>query len=1111
MTAQRAGTDRGGEPPDEAVSGRTVNRRLVLRAGALAGAAGLAVGLRGTGEESRPQLLSGGGANLTASLTRREDQLSLRFEFVNLVLLKAGWPGPGDQGTARLVRAVAGQPAYLIVHFGPQALGEFALDDGNAVHTTPVPVAPADGTRLAFLVPPDTDVIPYTVGELLAWHKYIQSVVPTAVTSVQGKPVPVEPTSMQTAICAPWSLVLSPHEQAGWAHRVALDGNPPGGRTELWHTRLAVRKPGGLDEEDATGRSVRAVWTPSFQRNAPPPPDGWPFPPGRTSLKPLNRYEIVRLTSDWAIISRTKPYTPQPLAVEQLALSPLGAWVKTTGDWPDVYDDELGRAFALESWVHRAAMGRDSYVRVVERGFLFPLGHRASRITVTERRFATVDDPASPQYGKPVAYLVQRTFLVVRDGERSYPAAPGPGASPGQQPYAGREMPFKTVRIGTQVTPDLLLPDDPANTSTRIPKGAGGYYGSDAFWPRVATGPGTSTDFLFPIAATDAEGRTANLLMPLVFVSINVSDRLNDVKAIIDAYSADPARVTVAMNGQQVALAAFPGGKPGECAYPMTDVTFGASPPEPATGSLDVFRQPRFFPRMAQARVRLEAVERVAGGTYGPQTVTLHRAWLNDPGHSARVFAALSSAVDLGFGADASGGVVTPDMRITGLSARTGPIGGDLSAPQPPAQFDPASFFGGAAPKILGGISLLDIIDSGGFDAGGGKAPRLVTTPVPGGVETSLTWRPTIKNDAAGVFVKSDTGALVVVAKTVIRSDGSKPTSEISGDVTDFAVNAVGSALQLVTVNFRRLAFVSANGTKPVIHADIAGVEFKGVLEFVNTLQQYLGSFGQGGGSGQDADQQDADQQGDAGSTGGGFIEVSTSGIRVGYSLGLPPLAVGVFSLENIAIGASLMIPFDGEPARVRFAFASREKPFLLTVSMFGGGGFVGVAFGLDKFELFEAALEFGAKLALDVGVASGGVSAVAGIYLALSADGGELTGYLRINGELEVLGLVHLAVEFYLGFTYDFGKKEAWGEATVTVEVDVLLFSGSVTLGPVRKRFAGGGGSAGGQAQAAVAGSPRAAAAKPALAAGTTSFADLIDPTDWADYSALYAPDAFA
>ena len=77
---------------------------------------------------------------------------------------------------------------------------------------------------------------------------------------------------------------------------------------------------------------------------------------------------------------------------------------------------------------------------------------------------------------------------------------------------------------------------------------------------------------------------------------------------------------------------------------------------------------------------------------------------------------------------------------------------------------------------------------------------------------------------------------------------------------------------------------------------------------------------------------------------------------------------------------------------------------------------------------MLEAAFEFGATAALDIGVASGEVHIMAGIYFKMEKQTGRrqgeqmvasLTGYLRCGGSLCVLGIVRISVEFYLSFTY--------------------------------------------------------------------------------------------
>jgi hypothetical protein len=111
--------------------------------------------------------------------------------------------------------------------------------------------------------------------------------------------------------------------------------------------------------------------------------------------------------------------------------------------------------------------------------------------------------------------------------------------------------------------------------------------------------------------------------------------------------------------------------------------------------------------------------------------------------------------------------------------------------------------------------------------------------------------------------------------------------------------------------------------------------------------------------------------------------------------------------------------------------------------------------------EQIEAGLEFGAMCSIDVGVASGGVHLVAGIYFSYGTDADHpeptcvLTGYVELGGELDVMGIVTLSLEFYMGLTYQSSPEKVYGQATLTVEVSVLCFSGSVEI-TVERQFGG-------------------------------------------------------
>jgi hypothetical protein len=79
----------------------------------------------------------------------------------------------------------------------------------------------------------------------------------------------------------------------------------------------------------------------------------------------------------------------------------------------------------------------------------------------------------------------------------------------------------------------------------------------------------------------------------------------------------------------------------------------------------------------------------------------------------------------------------------------------------------------------------------------------------------------------------------------------------------------------------------------------------------------------------------------------------------------------------------------------------------------------------------------------------------MAGIYFKIeSAKGCTLTGYLRLGGNMSVLGLISVSIELNLSFTYkDPGK--AYGRAVITVEIDIFLFSTSVEV-ECERQFAG-------------------------------------------------------
>jgi len=403
------------------------------------------------------------------------------------------------------------------------------------------------------------------------------------------------------------------------------------------------------------------------------------------------------------------------------------------------------------------------------------------------------------------------------------------------------------------------------------------------------------------------------------------------------------------------------------------------------------------------------------------------------------VYAQALAPTTVKFAADAVGGVATPNFAISGLSAATGPVGGPLAGYAGSGEVNPSEYFAGAADglvgKLLGGLKLTDIIGTMG-------APTIVTLVDEATKVRTVRYHLEAPLKATpGVFTPASPGGkLTLDSESTFDPASGKATSRVAGHIDAFTIHVLGGgALHFIDIPFDNFRFGASNGAKPHIDVDIGAVGFAGVLTFVNQLQRFLKNLG-----------------------GSGFsIKVSPNAIDAGMSLALPSFGVGVFNMQNLSLNAGIHVPFTGDGTLVRFGFCTREHPFLLTVMCFGGGGFVGLGVGLKQVELVEASLEFGAQLALDIGVASGGVTVTAGVYFKYEiANGVKLSGFVRVVGELEVLGLISISAEFNLSLDYQSkpnagGRSTVGGTATLRVEISIAFFSTSAQLS-VHREFAG-------------------------------------------------------
>ena len=375
---------------------------------------------------------------------------------------------------------------------------------------------------------------------------------------------PRAPLADETAIEAPYRLLLSPSVRGGFAHATTprtAPGDPD--RVELWHSRLGVRRVDRegvvtVDERADRQRIVRAVW--ARDKEEVPEPDVPSTLPFRMSLDGLDRVMLVRQSADPALA------VPEPVDAERLFLSSLGAWLDLAGRWDAGPYAEEGLPSIL-AWDHIAPMGRDQFVRVVYPGYLFPFGHRCALVKITERKILAEVDPTQPQ-----ARLYQRKFLVVSEPLRTYPDR--------------QNRWFTQVAVRPLTTPDL---DDPLGG----PALADDISPEHLFWPSVG-----GAKFRFVLDSLDHDGRRVLLRAPLLFVAAHLGSAAEKA-AIIEAYATDDR---IPGDGQSIAYA--PSTRPGDTAYETIALHFTGRPGEPGELSSD--------PRLVTADLVVPAMRHLA-------------------------------------------------------------------------------------------------------------------------------------------------------------------------------------------------------------------------------------------------------------------------------------------------------------------------------------------------------------------------------------------------------------------------------------------------------------------------------------------------------------------
>jgi len=682
----------------------------------------------------------------------------------------------------------------------------------------------------------------------------------------------------------------------------------------------------------------------------------------RSVLTPGLALDAVTARTDREFDDNEPPWAPRPAVEADTRFSLLSSPL-ITADRLEL--STLGAWLSAHgnwgdgSWSQDVVCGRDVRIDVERRGILLPFGHPATYRVSVERRF-------DPRPDRTTAILHLTASLEVTRPLLAFPAA---------ETTASRGFPFTEVEV-LQAEYDGI---DQADWMVGE--------GDPSFRPGIRGVP-----IQVPVALRRG-AYAAVVALPVIF------SESGDTAAGASAEAWAAASVDLSLGGGPVPLV-------GDSLFDTQSLRI-ESGVHPETG--------RAQPRVAAARIRVPALEalgqppQVYAATFGP-------AWL-DSGDSALALVIPEQTVDFASRSDRSGGVATPSFRTDVVSAAGG------LAQQAMGEFDPRTFFQGLDAKLLGMVSLPEVVQELA------EPPVITSLVAPGDhlPRTTYTWQGVPLRSAPGFEVGAD-ARLSLLVECAVEAGGRPPRTHTEGSITNFSLGLAG----VLRASFQKLTFTADAGQSPTLAVEGFELGFAGDLSFLDILTAAMAELS--------IEPPVA-------------VETAGNAITLSQQIALPELSLGAgafsVTLRGAVFSSRMVLPFDGA-LELDLSFGTRQQPFLVGVWILGGGGYLELKIRDGELVSLVAGVELGGLWSFDWLVVAGEVHALAGIRIEVVEGFPRLSGYLRVGGSVEVLGLISVGIEMAAEITAGenaAGRFQVTAAVRIVVEVDLFLVSAEVDL----------------------------------------------------------------
>lgn len=818
-----------------------------------------------------------------------------------------------------------GAAGRLVVELPPQHIAETLLTAGSSESRLAGP------STLHFDVPVNTPIVLSTNGILSAMTTLCMRNDPW----VQGQATTLE---------LPWRLLLAVQKTAKCRHGSGIVQAVDGATIPMWHTRVLGGSLSGYAE-------VRPMAAPDAEV---------PF----ANNTPLHN-KMVRI----AQAGRDNP--DKTVKVDGLILSPCGAWFSGSVTYPNL------------DWTHQTAMGRDYYVRIAIRGTLFPFGHGASVISVSQREF---------DVGTKTAGLQEKWALVITEPTKPYDVAAD----------NSREFPFSRVDIEpVRVIPLQGPPLAPNNK---------------AYWLRHPDNRPVD----FTVRAWSPDG-PVTMQLPMLF-----SDTGVDAQKLKNLYAAGPGAVSVAGGATTRLAAATPPKALVDRAIPLVVKKVGNTVQKVDNTTVAVrsmilsatVNGADYFPRIDELEVVVPSITELTGGAAPPIVAKFAREVVTNPaGRFPTSLLQFTKSVALDFAATKAGSMAAANMTVNELSTKFGPTVAKI--PNIP-NMTPAQLFNESA-TVLGIVPLAKVMEKVT------EPPKITWAHDP--PRALMDWNETLKGEV-GPFKTNDRPDGTSVSKVIVHVDTADPRRGVltTVSITDFSVGIPSPDNYYIKLIVSKLDFEASSGALPKTSFTVGGLDLGRELVIVKKLGDVMKNALGSGPSLEVNTREIKVSYALAAPTplGLGLISIQNLMVQAGLTLSL----AGDPIIVDFALGTR------GHPFLVTVMGFGGGGYLELGVSARDGGG----------LERFVGGIEFGAMVAMNFGVAQGEVHIFGGVVFVKQGSELQITGYIRVGGSVRVLGLITVSIELTVSLTYK-TPNILKGEARLVIAVDLTFWSTSVEI----------------------------------------------------------------